>query len=375
MRGTYCYLPILPARRGAFLAINWLSPLAESRLTPLFDIPDPVLRNETLEEHYAKRAKGISDAWTTARAVYVDMHNLPPHLRMSSGTHPLTYVFELLSMHGAQAIPVTGTTADRDRAYTNAARVIVRRDKRGICLRLAREDFETLSTLGTAISDTLDHLDLTPAESDVLLDLRYVRAKETDHLRATALQVLQVVSRIGNFRNTIVAGGSIPEVLGKQEQGQIRRESRVELGLWSDLGTSLGDQVPAYSDYGILSPLYVPPKRAVNVPARIRYSTKTDHAFSRAPRAEYAELCNGLVRSPEFSGESFSLGDLRIYRCAKGMLKPGNPTLWVASDANHHLELVSDQVWRMLDTYGLTKRFALPEPVSRPWLQPELISE
>lgn len=63
MRNTYCYLPILPARGGAFLALKWLSPLAGSRLIPLFDIPDPVLRDgETFDTHFAKRAKGISDA-------------------------------------------------------------------------------------------------------------------------------------------------------------------------------------------------------------------------------------------------------------------------------------------------------------------------
>lgn len=141
MRGSYCYLPILPARGGAFLAVKWLSPLAESRLTPLFDIPDPVLRGgETLELHFAKRAKGISDTWTRIRPVYVDMHNLPSHVRMASGAHPLMYVFDLLDMRGTQAIPVTGTAADRDTAYSTAARSIVRRDRRGACLRLARED-------------------------------------------------------------------------------------------------------------------------------------------------------------------------------------------------------------------------------------------
>jgi hypothetical protein len=170
----------------------------------------------------------------------------------------------------------------------------------------------------------------------------------------------------------IVAGGSIPEQLGKQDQGQVRRETRVEFGLWSELM----DAFPiVYADYGVVSPLYVPPKAPVNVPARIRYSTETDHAFHRAGRKEYRDLCSALVGSSDFSGEGFSLGDLRIYRCAKGMIKPGNATQWVASDANHHLELVSGQVWRAIESSGLTGRFALPEPVRRPYLQPELVLE
>jgi len=373
MRGSYCYLPILPARGGAFLAMKWLSPLAESRLTPLFDIPDPVLRErETLEMHFAKRAKGISDAWTKIRPAYVDMHNLPPQVRMTSGLHPLMYVFEHLNMHGAQAIPVTGTAADRDGAYSDATRAVVRRDRRGVCLRLAREDLENQSTLASGISEVLDSLALTPTECDLVFDFRYVVANETSGLRALNLEALQIATRLGNFRNMIVAGGSIPEQLGKQDQGQTRREARVEFGLWSELVRGFPI---AHADYGVVSPLYVPPKRVVNVPARIRYSTEADHVFRRAGRKEYRDLCKEVVASADFAGENFSLGDLRIYRCAKETIKPGNPTHWVASDANHHLELVTRQVWHTLESLGLTGRFELPEPVRRPWRQPELVLE
>ena len=373
MRDTYCYLPILPARGGAFLALKWLSPLAESRLTPLFDIPDPVLRDgETLDAHFAKRAKGISDAWTRDRPAYVDMHNLPSHVRMTSGAHPLTYVFEHLNMYGIQAIPVTGTAADRDATYSNAAQSIVRQGQHGALLRLAREDFEDRSTLSGAISEVLDFLKLTPAACDLLFDFRYILAKEVNGLRALALEILQIATKLGNFRNMIVAGGSIPEQLGKQNQGQVRRETRVEYGLWSELMTTFP---VVYADYGVLSPLYVPPKGFVKVPSRIRYSTETDHVFRRGKPKEYCDLCKNLIASPDFAGENFSLGDHRIYLCAKEAMTPGHPMLWVASDNNHHLELVSQQVWRGIESSGQVARFSLPEPVRRPWLQPELIVE
>ena len=178
MRNSYCYIPILPARGGAFLAMKWLSPSAETRLTPLFDIPDPVLKgNATLETHFAKRAKGISDAWTKARPVYVDMHNLPPQVQMASGVHPLAYVFDHLEMHGAKAIPVTGTPADRDLAHSNAVRSIVRKTRRGACHRLAREDLGNRAALRKEISVALDFMKLAPADCDLLVDFRYVLSK------------------------------------------------------------------------------------------------------------------------------------------------------------------------------------------------------
>jgi hypothetical protein len=366
-------MPILPARGGAFMATKWLSPLAESRLTPLFDIPDPVLKEgTTLETHFAKRAKGISDAWTKARPVYVDMHNLPPHLRMTSGAHPLAYVFDHLEMHGAQAIPVTGTAADRDVAYSNSVGSIVSKSRRGVCLRLAREDMEGRASLGREISAALEAMKLSPEECDLLLDFRYLLAGETNQLRVLALEVLQVASSIGGFRNTVVAGGSVPEQLGKKDQGLVRRKRRNELEIWANL---LASYPVAYADFGVVSPLYVPPKGVVNVPARNRYSTDTDHLFRRAERNDYAAICKELIASSEYKGEGFSWGDLRMYRCAKEMIKPGNPAQSVAADANHHLELVSQQVWRILEMSARSGHFELPDPVRRPWLQPELLME
>jgi len=373
MRGAYCYLPILPARRGAFLAAQWLSPLAESRLIPLFDIPDPVVRNgETLEKHFAKRAKGIGEAWPRSRSVYVDMHNLPSEVHMASGEHPLTFVFDLLRMQGARAIPVTGTTADRHPAYTIAVRAITRRDRRGLCLRLAREDFENRSTLADSISEVLDFQGLSPAECDLILDFRYLVAGEAGTLRGLSLEALDISRQLGRFRNVILAGGSVPEQLGKQDQGQLRSESRVEFSLWAELIKT----IPlVYADYGVVSPTYVPPKRAVNVPARIRYTTHAEHVFRRGRRADYVTLCNELIASPEFSGQDFSLGDLRIHQCAKGIVKPGNPTLWVGSDLNHHFEMVSQQIWQAISASGNAGHFSLPEPEHRPYLQPDLIAE
>ena len=375
MRGTYCYLPILPARGGAFRAVSWLSPTARSRLIPMFDIPDPVLgQGETLESHLAKRAKGIHDAWGSSRSVYVDAHNFPPGLLMSSGMHPITYVFELLRAHGSSAIPVTGTEEDREADYFAAIRSIAERERRGACLRLASDDLADRRMLGGAIANVLEKLWIDPQEMDIVLDFRFVGAGNIDSLRATAIESLYAIGRVGNFRNVVIAGGSVPDVLGKRDHDKVRHEHRVELELFTSIVTTVGGEIPvAQADYGIVSPHYAPPKRAVNVPSRIRYSTPSTHAFYRAHRSEYRELCRQLIASDNFIDRDFSLGDRRIYLCANGIIGPGNPSIWVSTDTNHHLELASDQVWKILTDAGLTARFALPEPDRRPWLQPELI--
>lgn len=96
MRGTYCYLPILRARWGAFQAIGELSPIARSRLTPLFDVPVPTPKNgRTLETYLAERAKGIHQSWGQERPVYVDIDDLPLDLRTSSGAQPIAYLLNV----------------------------------------------------------------------------------------------------------------------------------------------------------------------------------------------------------------------------------------------------------------------------------------
>lgn len=132
MRATYCYLSILPARKGSFRAVDTLSPLARSRSIPLFDIPLPVLdKGKTLEGYLAERATGVHRALQGTRPVYIDVHDLPLDLRTASGVQPITYLFDRLRMSGSQAIPVTGTQADRDGSYMAAVRSIVARDRRG----------------------------------------------------------------------------------------------------------------------------------------------------------------------------------------------------------------------------------------------------
>ena len=375
MRGVYCYLPILPARGGAFRAVAKLSPLARSRLIPLFDVPLRVPKNnETLEDYLTKRVEGIHAAWGRGRPVYVDVHDLALDLRTSSDAAPITFLFDLLRMYSMSAIPVTGTESERDRNYLHAIRAIIARDQRGACLRLTEDDFSDPQILRTSVVGVLEALAVGPPELDVVLDFRHVGKRSVDVLRATAHDAFEAINNVGPFRNIVIAGSSVPDVLGKRDHGKIRRESRVELDLWIQLMTALSDRVPiAFSDYGIVGAHYVPPGKPVNVPARIRYTTTREHVYYRANHNEYPGICEQLIESTDFLDKNFSAGDRSIHKCANGTVGPGAPMDWVANDTNHHLEFVSEQIWRHLNESRLNSLFALPEPEHLPWLQGELV--
>lgn len=375
MRGTYCYLPILRARAGAFHALAAASPLAKSRLVPLFDLPPPVLRDgQTLEALLAKRAAGIFTTWGRVRPVYVDVHDFPLDLRTSSGVAPIVFLFDRFRENAMLAVPVTGTVSDRGRDYLTAVRNIVATDARGACLRLAEDDFADPHVLRASIIEVLGILEIGTMQLDIVFDFRHVGNGNVDVLRATVLESLNALHSVGTFRNVVVSGSSVPDVLGKKDHGKIRRERRIEVGLWTQLVQTIVDRTPlVFSDYGVVAAHYVPPGKPVRVPARIRYTRLHEHVFYRAGRKEYAEICKQLTATSDFSGDTFSAGDQRIGRCAKEASSLGGPAEWIANDTNHHLEIVSAQIWHYLSEFRLLDRFSLPAPERIPWLQAELV--
>ncbi len=374
MRGAYCYLPVLPARGGAFRAVGALSSLARSRLTPMFDVRAPILKSgKTIDEYLSERAKGIHECWEPERPIYVDVHDLPLE-HTSSGAYPIAIMVDSLLSRGSRVIPVTGTEADRDKEYLNTIRALTSAGGDGACLRLARDELNEPKLLHSSTLAVLDLIKLPPESVDIVLDFRYIGRDTIESLRATVMEVLQTVQSIGSFRNVAIVGSSVPDLLTKRTQGVILRVPRKELELWMELLPAFANSWPIpLSDYAIVGAHYVPPAKVVRSPARVRYTTLREHVFRRAKRGEHREICEQLIDSGDYVGATFSVGDQRIQQSAKKRGPPGNPAIWVAYDTNHHLELVSEQAWNFIKQRSLENRFSLPEPNPRPWLQPELI--
>jgi hypothetical protein len=154
----------------------------------------------------------------TGRPVYVDVHDLP-HDESSSEVSPIARMVELLRMRGVGAIPVTGTVADRGEKYLADVRAIVERDGRGACLKLAEDDVAEPHLLGSAIADVSQRLALSPSQLDLVLDLRYLGRSDLWTVRTSTLEAFRAIQRIGEFRNLVLAGGSVPQVLGPGDEG------------------------------------------------------------------------------------------------------------------------------------------------------------
>lgn len=373
MRGSYCYMPIVPARFGAFRALASLSPMASSRTAPMFDIPNVVLKpNETIDRYLNKRADAIFNAWAASGPCYVDAYSLPLEWRTTSGELPLLSVVSSLRGRGATVVPVTGSPTDRGLDYVRSIRSICRAE--GACIRIARDELWEPRLLRESVRETIGVLGLDASQIDVVLDFRYVGKDNFDHLKGAAFDALRIVTSLGNFRNVSIAASSVPDALTKKDQGKIRREPRRDFELWTALLELWREGYPMpLCDYGIVGAHYVQPGRPVTTPARIRYTTQGEHIFLRGNRDEHSKICQQLLDLREdFAGSTYSAGDQRISESANGRLGPGNAALWIGYDASHHFEFVSHQAWEVVASHGLADLFALSEPTSRPWLQPEL---
>jgi len=373
MRGSFCYLPVLKARGGQFNAIRALSPTARSRIAPLIDIPLPSpVQAKDQDAYLAQKIAGITSSWVPDRPLYLDAHDFQVETRISGDT-PVGIVSQALHLHGYRVIPVTGTEAERGIEYVREIASVARAVGAGICLRVEREEVDDPTALRQSLARTLDHLLAGSGEVDLLIDMGFVGDDDVANLRSSLLEAIQIASRLYKFRNIATAGGSVPEQLGKKDTGKVRRAARKEIEAWADLQEVLNAPPVAFSDFGIISPRYVKPGRAVNVPARVRYTTYREHIFLRTARSGHGSLCTQMVAMEGYAGPAYSAGDQRIKLASHGLASAGNPSIWVAGDLNHHLELVSAQVWELITRAGLSGRYSLPEPRRYPWLQPELV--
>jgi hypothetical protein len=374
MKGSYCYLPILKARSGAFNALRTVSPTARARIAPLFDVlpPDPKQAKDP-QAYLTKKVQGIVGCWAPDRPVYLDAHAFPLDA-LIGGMPPVAVVARGLAARGFQAVPVVGTESERGREYIAAIRRLAVDLGTGVCVRVEREELGEPMAFAASLSQTLDLLGVSAHMVDLVLDMDYVGKQSTPEVSSTAREALQAATSIGDFRNTVLVGGSVPEQLPKRDTGVVRREARIELEAWQQIVSLVDLPVPfAFGDFGVINPKYVKPGRPVNVPARVRYTTSREHIFLRTGRGGHGDLCRQLLAmQDEYAGAAYSAGDQRMDLAAQGLASVGNPSIWIAGDLNHHLELVSDQVWRLIQASGMSRLFALPEPRRYPWLQPVL---
>jgi len=333
------YVPILKGRQGEYEALQAMSPEVKQGLTPIIEIP-PVPWNylhgrpaKTIDVHLARVGNALESSWGRERPLFIDLLWNAAE-RMGSGRHPVVHVSDIARARALQIVPVTGLGRDND--YQLACRESVGLDRRGLCLRLQREDFEDLRQLDDQIVALLSNVRVSVEETDLVLDLRAVCIGEEPALLGQVPALVAELPYVRNWRSLTLAGTAFPEdLMGIPPLGQafVRR---VEWALWRSLfASSKIPRLPAFGDYAIahIQPSEVDP-RLMRPSASIRYATERDWLVIKARNlrdygyGQFRDVSARLLARPEYRGEDFSWGTgtsrrVLIARSARETLQPG----------------------------------------------------
>jgi hypothetical protein len=350
------YVPILKGKNGEFGALESMSPEEKEQITPLIEIP-PIpwdhtndIPAKTIDQHLSKVDGKLEKAWGSDQLFFVDLMWIGERERMSDGAHPLTHLFSKIRLRALKAIPVTGLI--RADYYQEACREIVAEDKRGVCLRLQKADFEESGSLEFAITKLLGSLRISPKDCDLLLDLGSLHTENGEEPSINVVSLVKSIPSIENWRSFVLAATGFPVDLIGLPPSEISTVWRSEWTLWCSVaGDRRIARTPIFGDYAIAHPQ--PPEvdpRVMRPSASIRYTTDDAWLILKGKNLkihgyqQFHDVSKSLLKSPAYSGPQFSWGDRYISDCAKGRVSCGNLTTWRRVGTSHHIAYVTQQV-------------------------------
>lgn len=351
------YVPILKFMQGERDALAQLEAVQRQRVTPLFEIRPPkpkrtndrrkTLRMETLEELLARTGPHLAKAVPDGRA-FIDGLHLAPAQTMASGEHPLAYFLAKARESGVALVPVTGP--ERDSEYQSTVSAAVAEDKRGVCVRVRKQELFG-DNLDEALSSTLRKAGATRESADLVLDLGPVTPDDVSVFSKSLPGVIGGIDGLLAFRTLTVAAGAFPQSISRIELPT--KVQRADWLLWRSLAGKAKPlvRVPTYGDYAIQGAQPPLPSAALHSGSpNIRY-TANDHwlvvrgrALKRHGYEQYTALAGHVMEQECYAGRTFSWGDAYIFGCAGGAETPGSPGVWRKVGTNHHIAKVLKQL-------------------------------
>ncbi|QNB45879.1 hypothetical protein BR63_05835 [Thermanaerosceptrum fracticalcis] len=348
------YVPVLKWKRGEQIALKQLDASSRESLTPLIElVPVPYdYVNErpakSIDDHLNGIGEELLNAWGEKRPVFIDPYWIDQSERMSNGLHPFYFILEDIRRNKMKAIPVTGTSRDKD--YQQEVIKAHKKDGLGVCLRLEDEDF--LDVKG-AIIDLIKLLKVTPAETDIIIDLRSISTNDDSKNAIFALTLLKDLPSIMDWRTLTICASAFPETLSEIPANSIGIIPRSEWGVWKILKGKehLFKRMPTFGDYAIAHPEYVDiDPRIMRMSGNIRYTTENSWLVVKGVQVkkntwdQMHGLSAQLVNHPSFCGKGFSWGDEYVFNCSNRDCSSGNAETWRRVGTNHHLTYVTKQI-------------------------------
>lgn len=350
------YVPILKAKEGEYGALGSMSSEEKERITPLIEIP-PIpwdhkngVPEKTIDQHLLKVDRKLEKSWGAQQPFFIDLRWISDRERMSDRGHPLAHLFSQVRLRALRAIPVTGLI--RSNEYQVACREIVETDKRGVCLRLQKEDFEEEKPIEASVAELLGSLRISQEDTDLVLDLGSLLTERGEESSLDIVPLVECIPFLKKWRSLVLAATGFPVDLMGLPPSEISIIPRLEWTLWCSVAAdSRIARTPAFGDYAIAHPQ--PPEvdpRLMRASASIRYTTKDvwlilkgrnlrDHGYK-----QFHDVSKSLLKNAAYTGPKFSWGDQYIKDCANRLVSSGNLTTWRRVGTSHHLAYVMQQI-------------------------------
>ena len=359
------YLPCIRWKQGEYLALEKLSLLARNYIMPLFEVAEIGFdfenrkESKSIDEHLNSFAKRVKGKWGTDEC-FIDLPFISSTERMMNGDHPVTFIFNNLRLKGVNALPVVGIK--QDMSHRKAIYNTLKIDNRGICIRVSLEE-ATEPDFNENLEKLIHDINMRPENCDFILDLKAPPNFEPLIGFANLIEsIVRDIPNLNSWRSFGILGTSFPTSLSGIKHG-ISFLPRNEWLLYKELVQNLQNsdlRIPTFGDYVINHPdvIYMD-MRLIKPKANIRYSLDESWLIARGENVrdyglgQHKELCNLIIKHPEYYGASFSAADKYIHECAQGNASTGNLTTWRWVGTNHHLELVARDAANFAASLGI----------------------
>ncbi|MBN1803997.1 MAG: beta family protein [Sedimentisphaerales bacterium] len=358
------YVPCLRWKQGEYQAVWRLPKVTKQKFTPLIEIPEigwdfeEGKEKKTIDEHLADFAlKKVYKKWGNSFC-FVDLNLINPSERMANGSHPVRFVFDELRAMNCSAIPVTGLS--RDTKYQQEIREILKKDKKGLCLRVKIE-LAAKSTFKTGTDSLLAMFKIKPSDCDLILDLGAPNFEPLDGFSKAIQAIVNKIPYLNIWRTFSILGTSFPETMAGIKLG-VKIIPRYEWQLYKKLihdFKKINFRLPTFGDYTISHPeVPIIDMRMVKPSATIRYTFDDGWYIAKGKNVrdygfrQYRVLSRQVQDSRYYCGPNFSWGDQYIDKCANGSGSTGNLTTWRQVGTNHHIEKVTRDIASFYGSLG-----------------------
>ncbi len=331
---TFSYFPILRWKQGEQGAVRYLDPGDRQQMLPLAEV-------QLLEAGSAqpKLKASLEKAQADAFPIGIDLSDA------YSAPVPLNRLARLTSTFQAAGLKVWPVVRASD-ALIGISNLSAFSGQPGLILRIFPNETDLLTTIAllTAVRKACGAATLMYA----VVDLDAIGDINPSALAGMAHPFVKDILASRLVKQVALAGGSFPFSMMGIPLGATNMQLRIELEVWKHVRALPGCVKVAFGDYSVTNPKPLADLNPweMNPAAAIRYTLKNHWWILRGTgiktkggggMAQYNSLCQLLVASPNYSGNTFSFGDGRYDHHATPGSTSGSLMTWRRDATSHHL--------------------------------------